>query len=241
MADLSNQYSRRRRISGAAALLVAGVVVGCTALVLLVRGGGGDDGGGQAAPGATAAADTAAAVDVEPVRPGDRAVDTPADVRWQLFEGVALPFSASAGPTRVDEPIAAGYARSPAGALLAASQLTVRYLVTPHPDWRRVVKEQVLPGPGRDAFLAQRGRYAQMDAPAAGFGQFAGFRFVTYTDDVAVVQLVTRFHGDVLQATTNTVRWVDGDWRLELQPDGATGPPAQRLPNLLGVTAWRGV
>ena len=96
-----------------------------------------------------------------------------------------------------------------------------------------------MPGPGRERLDSEAGM--RLECTAGVFGQFAGFRFVTYTDDVAVVQLVTRFHGDVLQATTNTVRWVDGDWRLELQPDGASSPPAQRLPNLLGVTAWRGV
>ena len=184
------------------------------------------------APPAAAAPGPAGAAVVEPL------LVAPEGVRWQLFMGVALPYSPTAGPTVVDGPVYGGFKRSQPGALLAAVQLGVRYLLTPGEGWRAVLEQQVLPGAGRDAFARNR---AGIDpqAPPGTYGQIAGFRIVTFTPDVAVVQLVSRFPtSGVLQVSTTTVRWVDGDWRLQLQPDGGTSPTAQALPSLDGFVVW---
>jgi hypothetical protein len=54
-----------------------------------------------------------------------------------------------------------------------------------------------------------------------------------------VLQLVTRFpRTGGLQVTVTTVKWVGGDWRLELQPDGGTSPTAQTVPSLDGFVVW---
>ena len=42
------------------------------------------------------------------------------------------------------------------------------------------------------------------------------------------------------QVTTTTVKWVHGDWRLELQPDGGPSPTAQTVPDLDGFVVWGG-
>ncbi len=91
---------------------------------------------------------------------------------------------------------------------------------------------------GRDAFARNR---VGIDphAPPGTYGQIAGFRIVTFTPQVAVVQLVSRFPtSGVLQVTTTTVRWSGGDWRLQLQPDGGTSPTAQAVPTLDGFVVW---
>ena len=36
----------------------------------------------------------------------------------------------------------------------------------------------------------------------------------------------------MIQVTTATVRWVDGDWKLQLQPDGSQSPYATTIPDL---------
>lgn len=159
-------------------------------------------------------------------------------VEWQLFAGVALPYSTTAGPLQVDGPVYSGYERSQTGALIAAVQIATRYLFTPGEGWREVVERQVLPGVGREVFVRNRAGVVADDPPGT-YGQAAGFRFVAFTPDVACIQLVTRFPttGN-LQLVTATVRWVDGDWRLQLQPDGGTSPTAQAVPDLGGFVVW---
>jgi hypothetical protein len=159
-------------------------------------------------------------------------------VHWRLFAGVPLPYSATAGPRLVDGPVYAGFERSQTGALLAAAHLGTRYLLTPSPAWRDVVTRQVLPGPGRDAYVRLRAGVDDAGSPG-GHGQPAGFRFLAFTPGVAVVQEAIRFpRSGVLQVTSTTLRWVGGDWRLQLQPDGSTSPTAQQVPDLDGFVVW---
>ena len=106
---------------------------------------------------------------------------------WQLFSGVALPYSSTAGPRSVDGPVYAGYERSQTGALIAAAQLGTRYLLTPGDGWREVAERQVLPGVGREVFLAARAEVDDLDVPPGTYGQLAGFRVVAFTPDVAVI------------------------------------------------------
>ena len=162
-------------------------------------------------------------------------------VTWQLFSGVALPSSPTYGPHTVDGPVYAGYQRSQAGALVAAAQLGARYLLTPGARWRDVARRQLLPGPGRTVFLTARAGVDELTVPPGTYGQLAGFRVVTFTPDIAVLQLVSRFAlTGRLQLTTATLKWVGGDWRLELQPDGGSSPTAQQVPDLDGFVVWGG-
>ena len=162
-------------------------------------------------------------------------------VSWQLFSGVALPTSPSYGPRTVDGPVYAGYQRSQAGALIAAAQIGTRYLLTPGQGWRDVARLQLLPGTGRAVFLTARAGVDELTVPPGTYGQLAGFRVVTFTPDVAVLQLISRFAlTGRLQLTTTTLKWVGGDWRLELQPDGGSSPTAQQVPDLDGFVVWGG-
>ena len=225
-----------------AAVIVALIVLAGGVVVFATRDDGGAAAAGPApaAPPPSAAQPTATTPQVEPV---DQAVPTtaPRDVTWSLFQGVALPSSPSAGPRRVQGPVHAGYAHSPTGALLAAKQIGVRYLVTPGTAWRQVVQEQVVPGPGRDAYVQARAKVTTDQVPSGTYGQSAGFRFVTYTPDVAVIQFATRFTNGSLRVTTSTVRWIDGDWKLHLQPDGSASTTAQRIDSLAGFVPWSGL
>ena len=162
----------------------------------------------------------------------------PAGVTWTLFQGVALPASAIDGPTHIDGPVLAGYSHTPVGALLALAQISSRYLITPGTGWRDVTDAQVLPSAGRDKFVAARAAVTSTGGDT--FGQTAGFKFVTYTPDVAVIELVSHFPA-YYQVVTGTVRWSGGDWKLALQPDGGISPSAQQVQSLAGFIPWSGV
>jgi hypothetical protein len=169
---------------------------------------------------------------------------TPPDVSWSLFDGIALPSSSTAGPTRVSGAVHAGFAHTPEGALLADAQIAVRYLATPGRGWRDVLSEQVVPGPGVAAYSKARLASGLADAArvdTAGVGQIVGFRFITYTPTVAVIQLVVRFPSSKYQVATNTVDWLDGDWKLQLLPDGSSASTVQTVNDLAGFIPFSGV
>ena len=235
-----------RRVWRTSTAAVVVVLIVAAGLFLALRGGGSSPRTLPApatgsSPQPAAGASSPAAGRAGPTDTDQRVpTTTPRGVSWSLYDGVALPFSAAAGPTRFDGPVAAGYAHAPLGALIAAGQIGVRYLITPAGGWRQVSEQQVLPGPGRDAYSAARAGVGD-DPPAGGYGQSAGFRFVTYTPDVAVIQLATKFSSGQLQVTTSTVRWSGGDWRLELQGDGGTSPTRQQAADLTGFVPWAGL
>jgi hypothetical protein len=187
-------------------------------------------GNGEPAPAATVAATVL-----------DAAVPTtaPADVTWELFRGVALPTSPTHGPTRIDGPVHSGFARTPTGALLADAQVNMRRFITPGRGWREVTMSQLLPGAGRDAYVNLRSQVSDDEIPVEGLSQYVGYRFITYTPDLAVISLATRGSSGVIQVGTDTLRWVDGDWRLEVPPSGLQQP--QVVQSLAAYVSWSGV
>lgn len=162
----------------------------------------------------------------------------PRGVTWALFGAVAVPASEESGPAVTGEDVARCYARTPVGALLATSQISVRYVAAG--DWRKVTRAQTV-GAGRDAYIAGR-TAAEKESPTnpdgGAHGQIAGFRFVTYDDSTAVIQSVWRFPDGAMQAATTTVLWRDGDWRLEYPANPAAPTP---VGSLAGYAEWGGV
>lgn len=165
-------------------------------------------------------------------------VVTPAGLVWSLWAGEWVPSSAAAGPTHLAGPIAAGYARTPLGSLIAAQQIGTRLLASPAGGWRTVTLAQVLPGVGRSRYLVARAGTTD-EAPPGGFAQPTAFRFVSWTRDTAVVQLVARVpNRDGFQVVTLTLLWRNGDWRLQMQPDGGLSPTAIVVPSPSGFVLW---
>lgn len=231
---------------------VVGVLVAAVGGALIVRAAVTNHGRGPAAPPpVTSRTSTPTTLSAEvPTKPAvstQTAVPTsaPSDVLWSLFDGVALPSSATAGPTRTDGAVHAGYAHTPEGALIADVQIAVRYLATPGSGWRDILAQQIVPGPGVEAYTKARTAAGLGNANhvgTAGVGQVVGFRFVTYTPSVAVIQIVVRFPSTgQYQVATNTVDWLDGDWKLQLLPDGSSASTQQAVNSLAGFTPWSGV
>jgi hypothetical protein len=177
-----------------------------------------------------------------------------ASVRWSGFYGVELPVSAQAGPFGTSGGIAAGFAHTPLGALLAAVNIGVRANAQWGPRiFTTVVRGQVT-GPDAAALLtACQAAYDQ----AAQSGQVAGgqplgtvhvteqaFRWITYTPAAAILDLVSAGPGDggatVRASVQMEVVWDGGDWKVVAPPGGDWGNSAAELSSLAGYTVFPG-
>ncbi|WTW98823.1 hypothetical protein OG216_38195 [Streptomycetaceae bacterium NBC_01309] len=152
----------------------------------------------------------------------------PAGTQWQAVDSYLLPFSATVGPAVVDADIARCYTRTPAGAVFAAVHGSWRYQRTS--DWGAAAQHLLAPGPGREAYLAQRAARSGPNAgpvpPASGDDspQTIGFRVLEYSLDRARVDVLTQpFEGGVLTHNVWNVLWLEGDWRIEVPAGG--NPP----------------
>lgn len=237
-----------------AGIVLLAVLIAAIALIVVEVGGG--SGGSHTAAskprntpssspgGSSATTTTATGTDTScSLPPGNQAVPgyTPAGITWRIYQTIALPYSPTYGPQYVNGDIARCYAHDPTGALIAATQLSARIVASPSTD---VAKQQVVPGPGRAAFIAkdsQALKSQQGGNTPGSFAQFAGFKYVTYTPATAVVELVTEGTNGAYQADAVTVAWANGDWELVLQPDGSTSPNAFPVTSLAGFAGWAGV
>lgn len=222
-----------------AAVAILALLLGLSLLALLLTRDN-DEPEQAAAPSATptapAASDSAAPSEAVPAP----LTAAPAGVDWELFQGVALPTSRTDGPSRIDGPVHAGFSRTPTGALLADAQISYRSLVDPDlDDLRQVARTQLAEGAGQTAYLNLLGQLAKNDPPATGFAQIVGFRYLTYTPDLAVISIATRGNSGTVQVGTDTMRWIDGDWKLEKPASGLQQPQVVQGP--AGYVPWSGV
>lgn len=167
----------------------------------------------------------------------------PDDVSWANYRGIFLPSSATAGPVATDGELAHCFARTRAGAVMAAVQISARYFVAP--DWRAVAEHQFVPGEDRDAAVRVRAEDEATSSPRTAdpnpdaVRQVAGYRIVSFTPDAAMVWVAM----DIRQSgsptgTLYSLTWVDGDWRVNPQPNGNASTADERLTSIVGYTPW---
>ncbi len=172
------------------------------------------------------------------------ALTTALTSRWELYQGVALPYSAEHGPKNVQGlGLASGYTHDPAGSLLAATQISIRAGLAPDEVWKSILDNQLVPGEGRAAYVAEREKahIAANTVPYPGLNQIAGFQVVNYTDTVSVVSIATQTKTGAVQTAQITVVWAGGDWKLVMQPGGSSSTTTSPVSSLAGYTLWSGV
>lgn len=90
----------------------------------------------------------------------------------------------------------------------------------------------------RAAFLrASRGQHWTPLSPE-NVAQPAGFQIVSYTPQQATVQALASVGRGSYQEVTRSVRWVDGDWRLLMTPQGSDGTDPLPVTSMSGYTPW---
>ncbi|WP_345679943.1 hypothetical protein [Yinghuangia aomiensis] len=143
-----------------------------------------------------------------------------------------MPYSDTAGPARRKDDVVRCFAHTPTGALIAVVQISVRLTVSRD---RRSVLMQSATGTQRDQALA-----APTTAPRQpqASGELTGFQFLSYTDDAATLMLVRTSSGGLTTASLYAVSWSDGDWKLQVQPDGSAAVMTERDTQPAGVIGW---
>jgi len=219
------------------AALVVVLVLVAAAVTAVVNHHGGDN--PTSAPTATSPGTSSTGTPTSPVVL-DTVIPTAAPVTaWADYHGVLIPTSATAGPARVSGDVASGFAHSPTGALLAATQLPVRRILAA--DWATVLTRSVVPGPGVSVWRSTRSQLGtELTPPAGGWTQTAGYRFLAYNPDQAVIQFLNSASTGDFTVTVTTVSWTGGDWKLVLQPNGDDTPTTTPVTSPAGFTIWQG-
>jgi hypothetical protein len=155
---------------------------------------------------------------------------------WALVGTTAAPSITGQGPGKIDDDsYRSCYARTPTGALLAASNYSA--LGSYGPVRKRFYEQGTVPGPGRDALLKK---------PITGAGdggtrvQIAGFRVLKYNGEQADIDLAFRTSNGAIGAVVLNLQWSGGDWKIRLADDGKELSPFVQLPSLSGYIFWAG-
>lgn len=172
-----------------------------------------------ASPAPTSAPSTTSSQDQTGADDTSGLLTAPQGITWTLFRGMALPTSATDGPTRIDGSVYAGFSHTPTGALLAAEQIAIRLPWTTDGGWRQVLQQQTA-GQAGQAQAETVLSHSNDGLPPHGWAQYAGFKFVTYSPDLAVISVATRNGQDGYRTCDLTVQWSDGDWKLQIPSSG---------------------
>ncbi|UPW16445.1 hypothetical protein M0655_23375 (plasmid) [Gordonia amicalis] len=155
----------------------------------------------------------------------------PTNVVWTSFAGVKVPCAEEGPRNNRYQAVPTGYARTGAGAALAAISATIRMSVADDNTWPNVVGTLVAPSAARDQWSINRVQLSiTQPVPKGKAPRVIGYTVESYTPDRATVAIVTRQSDDSLTRTTADVKWmVSGDWLLELPAVDSTTNRVQAL------------
>lgn len=140
---------------------------------------------------------------------------------WSSLNGILIPIGVADGPrSGIWEPLT-GFSRTPQGAALAAIGQSVQLSTASDSSWSKVLPVVAAAGEGRDAFAVNRALITATGSidPAVA-PTILGYRFDSYSDTNAAVDVVQRFPDDSLASTRTNVVWVETDWKLDLPTPG---------------------
>lgn len=158
----------------------------------------------------------------------------PSNVRWEAFQGVALPHT-DQGPRTEAEGAATGFEQSPAGAAVAAVTHTVRLSIANDKQWSKVIAGEVVPDRARDEWSVNRVQLSITGPAASEYApRLLGYRITEYADARSVVDVYTEYSDGSKAVNHTTVEWFGNDWRLRLpDPESTERPidPVDELPS----------
>lgn len=162
--------------------------------------------------------------------------EPPANTEWEFVGTMQAPSVPDAGPGMVaDNGFRQCYAHSPEGALVAAANMLAMG-TDPNLVWE-LNEELVAEGPGRDAVLAD----LEANPPTSDTGirlSIAGYRLLGYGPHHARIDLAVEGSNGSIASTTTDLKWEEGDWKVELRPDGQPIIPVAPLADTVGYHPW---
>lgn len=221
-----------------AAVIVAAIALG--AVILAIAGG---DGGDDAPPSAQGTAPTTALAAPATggstcgLPAGDQDVPTgaPPGTNWELVGSMAAPRDPERiGPGRTTDGIGTCFAHSPLGALYAAVNFWASSTARDPAD---VYATLAADTPARAAAI-RGARQNKTRLDERGPLQVAGFRYLSYDDRAASIDLAFRLTDGRFVRLPSAMRWEGGDWKLVIAGDGKSG--GSPLSDLSGYTEWSG-
>lgn len=148
-------------------------------------------------------------------------------VKWEPFLSAAIPVSAELGPKVVKSPLRQCFQHSPAGAVMAA--VNISYALFTPGGARYVIDKQVIAGPGRDELLAAAKSASATPAPIVGY-RLAGC-------GPAACNVQIAFFGQGMYGISLVpLVWHEGDWYMDGSRKFPESGPAAALP--AGFTPW---
>ena len=171
----------------------------------------------------------------------DTALGTAPKSKWELVGKTAAPTDPKTfGPGLTDgEGFRSCFAHSPTGALYAAVNM-IALGSSATQDSLKLADKLVVPGPGRDAAMAQA--KAQTSIPKSGeVAQISGFLVKSYSPAEADVDLAIKLPNGALAHSVLSLRWVAGDWKVKASDDGQVFNGIAQLTDLSGFILWSGV
>ncbi|MFE7800230.1 hypothetical protein [Nocardia sp. NPDC057440] len=163
---------------------------------------------------------------------GPDLVARPTHVRWQPFQGVALPH-ADQGPKKESDGAATGFEHSPPGAALAAIVHTVRLSVAADNQWSKVVAVEVVPGRARDEWSVNRVQLSITGPASAEYApRLLGYTITEYTEQKSGVDVYTQYSDNSRAVNHTIVEWFGNDWRLRLPDPESTARPIEAVDEL---------
>ncbi|MCP2287872.1 hypothetical protein [Nocardia amikacinitolerans] len=153
----------------------------------------------------------------------------PSGLRWQAYQGVALPHT-DQGPESLADGAATGFEQSPPGAAVAAITHTVRLSVAADEQWPKVIAAEVVPGPARDEWAVSR---VQLSITGPAEPEYAprllGYKITDYTEQRTAVDVYTEYSDGSKAVNHTVVEWFAEDWRLRLPDPDSTARPVEAI------------
>jgi hypothetical protein len=153
---------------------------------------------------------------------------------WRTVGRVDAPFDTTAGPILDGFDVQRCYARTPVGALLAATNFMAR--VTEPVALEQAISALTADTAGQDVLL---GLLEENPTAVTGSGagyELAGYTFLAVGMDTTVVSVVVRAGNGGMVAVPVTLVWDEGTWLVQLPDNGnLPGSPVQTL---TGFVPW---
>lgn len=234
-----NPFTSRGFIFGA---IIFGVLVLAAVLLAVTSLGGG---GGQSTPAATATpavsatpginADAASTCGLDGYETTGTLTSAPT-TEWTIVGTMAAPGSAEVGPgTTDDNGLRRCYSHTVEGALFATANIWA--MGTNGSLGESITDKLAVPGPGRDAALAQAANTTGNGLSA----QIAGFKTLAYSGDAATIDIAFTLNTGALMSIATELRWSEGDWKVQLSDDGQGAYRPVTLQSLGGYVPWAGI